>query len=170
MGDNIERLEEQFSSLETRFLSEMNANSELSPAILVNSLTLLPIALRTEYQKFVSENLKTLEKAESIEEIFHHLNLHFTFIDYRLLEHLIKKYGSEQLKTGMSAYAGAIQVFLDETTVQQLMDHWPGQRDIPPHFEELIAVIDEDPSTYTCLLYTSPSPRDATLSRMPSSA
>ena len=24
--------------------------------------------------------------------------------------------------------------------------------------------------TYTCLLYTSPSPRDATLSRMPSSA
>ena len=26
------------------------------------------------------------------------------------------------------------------------------------------------PSRYTCLLYTSPSPRDATLSRMPSSA
>ena len=25
-------------------------------------------------------------------------------------------------------------------------------------------------STYACLLYTSPSPRDATLSRMPSSA
>ena len=27
-----------------------------------------------------------------------------------------------------------------------------------------------DPDTYFCLLYTSPSPRDATLSRMPSSA
>ena len=27
-----------------------------------------------------------------------------------------------------------------------------------------------DGSDYTCLLYTSPSPRDATLSRMPSSA
>ena len=27
-----------------------------------------------------------------------------------------------------------------------------------------------DPEAYTCLLYTSPSPRDATLSRMPSSA
>ena len=26
------------------------------------------------------------------------------------------------------------------------------------------------PNTYSCLLYTSPSPRDATLSRMPSSA
>ena len=27
-----------------------------------------------------------------------------------------------------------------------------------------------DESAYSCLLYTSPSPRDATLSRMPSSA
>ena len=29
---------------------------------------------------------------------------------------------------------------------------------------------DSDPSLWDCLLYTSPSPRDATLSRMPSSA
>ena len=30
--------------------------------------------------------------------------------------------------------------------------------------------IGDDGGWYTCLLYTSPSPRDATLSRMPSSA
>ena len=34
--------------------------------------------------------------------------------------------------------------------------------------ERKIAIIDMGP--YLCLLYTSPSPRDATLSRMPSSA
>ena len=33
--------------------------------------------------------------------------------------------------------------------------------------EEMIKRLDE---SYICLLYTSPSPRDATLSRMPSSA
>ena len=32
------------------------------------------------------------------------------------------------------------------------------------------SVLDEDGSVTICLLYTSPSPRDATLSRMPSSA
>ena len=32
------------------------------------------------------------------------------------------------------------------------------------------SVEEEEYFTYTCLLYTSPSPRDATLSRMPSSA
>ena len=30
--------------------------------------------------------------------------------------------------------------------------------------------VNEDNSCFACLLYTSPSPRDATLSRMPSSA
>ena len=33
-----------------------------------------------------------------------------------------------------------------------------------------IAVVVEEGTIFTCLLYTSPSPRDATLSRMPSSA
>ena len=37
--------------------------------------------------------------------------------------------------------------------------------DLPPIFKEVSAAWDE-----ACLLYTSPSPRDATLSRMPSSA
>ena len=31
-------------------------------------------------------------------------------------------------------------------------------------------IVDADPNFQGCLLYTSPSPRDATLSRMPSSA
>jgi len=32
------------------------------------------------------------------------------------------------------------------------------------------AILSTDPDVISCLLYTSPSPRDATLSRMPSSA
>ena len=142
-------LEKQFSSMQRRLQSEMKTNSEISPETLVDSLTLLPISLRAEYQKFIFENLKTLEKAESIREIFHHLNLHFTFIDYRLLEFLIDEYGSHRLKQDMSAYTGRVQAFMDETTIQQLMDHWPGQSDIPPQFEKLRAVIDKDPRKYT---------------------
>ena len=142
-------LEKQFSNMQRRLQSEMRSNSEVSAEMLVDSLTLLPISLRGEYQKFVFENLKTLEKAESIREIFHHLNLHFTFIDYRLLEFLINEYGSRRLKQDMSTYARRVQAFMDETTVQQLMDHWPGRPDIPPHFEKLRAVIDRDPKTYT---------------------
>ena len=36
--------------------------------------------------------------------------------------------------------------------------------------DTVTATVNNVDITYTCLLYTSPSPRDATLSRMPSSA
>ena len=36
--------------------------------------------------------------------------------------------------------------------------------------ETVSAFIEKEINPHTCLLYTSPSPRDATLSRMPSSA
>ena len=149
VGSTIKRLEKQFSSLQRRLSSELNANSELSPELLLESLTLLPIALRSEYQKSVLENLSTLKKADTIHEIFFYLNPYFSFIDYHLVEYLVEEFGSEQLQEDMSAYVQLVQAFYDETTVQQLMDHWPGRRDIPPHFEELTAVIDEDPGAYT---------------------
>ena len=37
-------------------------------------------------------------------------------------------------------------------------------------FDGFVVLHGTDTMAYTCLLYTSPSPRDATLSRMPSSA
>ena len=36
--------------------------------------------------------------------------------------------------------------------------------------EKKVLIIDADPQANTCLLYTSPSPRDGATSRMPSSA
>ena len=41
---------------------------------------------------------------------------------------------------------------------------------IPPYYDSMIAKLICRAQTRDCLLYTSPSPRDATLSRMPSSA
>ena len=61
----------------------------------------------------------------------------------------MEEFASTRLKRDISVYVEAVQVFLDKTTVLQLMDHWPGQCEIPPHFEKLRVVIDEDPSKYT---------------------
>ena len=91
----IKRLEKQFSSLQRKLLSEMKSNT---PETLLDSMPQLPVALQGEYRKFLFENLKTLEKADSIREIFRHLNLHFTFIDCRLQGHIIEDFGSNRLK------------------------------------------------------------------------
>ena len=141
-------LEGQFSDMQSKLQSELKTNG-VTPETLVDSLTQLPIALRAEYLKFVFDNLEMLERADSIRKIFHHLNLHFTFVDHALLGHMIKKFGSAELKQEMSCYSKAVQVFIDETTVQQLLDHWHGKHEIPPHFEKLQAVIGADPCSYT---------------------
>ena len=45
-----------------------------------------------------------------------------------------------------------------------------GFRDYADNWDYSDVVLPQNQDSYTCLLYTSPSPRDATLSRMPSSA
>ena len=61
--------------------------------------------------------------------------------------------------------------------VAQAVSELNGQHNIKPGLA--VVLVGEDPASQvyvrnkgkqTCLLYTSPSPRDATLSRMPSSA
>ena len=57
---------------------------------------------------------------------------------------------------------------------------WPATKDelidyairtgAPLEVVENLQAIEDEGDSYDCLLYTSPSPRDATLSRMPSSA
>ena len=47
---------------------------------------------------------------------------------------------------------------------------WGQRKTIINKGRELIELMDGAPHDFICLLYTSPSPRDATLSRMPSSA
>ena len=148
MRERISNLEEWFSKLKRQLLSEMNAN-QISPQTILESLAMLPLSLQAEYKKYVMENLSTLAAASSVSMIFVHLSFNFTFIDYGLLEHLIRSFGCEQLKQDMSAYIGKIQVFLDETTITQLQDYWPGRQELPPHFEKLRMVIDKDPGTYS---------------------
>ena len=127
----------------------MLVNPAVTPQTMLVSLAILPVELQGEYKKFVAENLSTLEQVGSITGIFTRISLHFTFLDYRLLMHLVEEFGSESLQADMSSYVETVESFVDETTVEQLMDHWPGRRDIPPHFEELRAVVGDESSTYT---------------------
>ena len=56
-----------------------------------------------------------------------------------------------------------------EETVRIIVMMW-FVNGIPFTFEELPKAVQELPDIVTCLLYTSPSPRDRQKSRMPSSA
>ena len=149
IAEQIENFEYQFSNLHEKILLEIVANNKINTVKILNTLTLLPMQLRKEYEKAIKELLPTLSHLESINELFYHLNPLLSFLDYGLLEYIIKRFGSYETKEDMKAYCNDMQVFMKETTVQQLIDHLPGQQEAPPNFSILKAKIGDDAKTCT---------------------
>ena len=126
----IESLENKFQELHTRLVSELTSEGKISVDTMLQALTMLPVALKAEYDDLVQQRLSVLEEATSLHRLFLRLNPLFTFIDYPgLLNHLISRFGSVALKSDMMSYERDIQVFMYNTTVAELMDHWPGRQD-----------------------------------------
>jgi hypothetical protein len=149
VGSKIEELEAQFRGLHTCILKELKENKALDIQDILHALTSLPTKLRNEYQKLILDKLPTLRSENSISELFLHLNPLFSFIDYSLLEYIIKVFGSTSLKDRMKCYCHEVRNFMSQTTVQQLIDYWPHETEIAPNISKMIATIARDPRTCT---------------------
>ena len=142
-------MEEKFGMLHKDFLSELKGNKSVDIEDILQALTLLPVSLRTEYKGIIQDQLPSLERATTIGALFLHLNPLFSFIDYGLLEYLIMKLGSHQMKQNMRVYVSQIQPFMETTTVAQLMVCWPGMDELPPNFSQVRMKFNENPASYS---------------------
>ena len=147
----MEELDCEFRGLHQVLLSELESK-KVPVRKLVNSLTLLPIQLRLEYETAISQKLPDLRSEDESGDLFrYHLNPLINFLDWGLVEYVIKQFGSNTLKSMARSYCDNLLIFMTKTTVKQLMDVWPGQQTTPPNFSKLRAKLDEDPTT--CTLY-----------------
>ena len=81
-------------------------------------------------------------------KFFMYLNLYWNFIDCHLLEYIIRKHGSENLKAKIKVYVQ----FKHTTTISQicgLARKWCSRPDLPQHFALLSTKFSKDPSEYT---------------------
>ena len=145
---NLKELEERFFGLRHQLKSELLRRNIPVEAIL-ESLTLLPMELKLEYDELVQAKLPQIETAITITELVYRLDPLFTFIDYNLLNYLASKFGSVQLKADMSSYIEHVQVFMRETTVGDVMPHWPGRKISSDEFSELWIKIKANPKSCT---------------------
>lgn len=149
----LDSLENKFSALNKQFLCDLEGKGTTADELL-DELTLLPVALRREYQESIKKELHEVESSANgsirIRCVFHHLiNPLTTFLDYKLLEHLISKLGTVKLKQDMACYVEDVSKFKHETTVAELMDHWDGIEDQSLNYTELKMCFGEDPVTCT---------------------
>ena len=138
----------RFSDLHQKLCSELAAGCVDTLCILRN-LSLLPLELKKEYDKPIKELLPELKQQTNISHLLYQLNPLLSFIDYSLLEHIINQLGSEGLKKEIVVYCRDIQTFMKKTTVRQLIGYLPGELEVPPNFEVLIAKVKEDASKCT---------------------
>jgi hypothetical protein len=153
----IETLEKRFRELCKRTLLKLTEKRvQLQVDEFFNSLTMLPIAFRKEYESTIQRILlATAEDSINPSVVsarhFRQLGPLLIFIDYGLLKHIISDFGDAVLKEDMSKYVDDIKVFMKETRVGDLMEHWPGH-EIPKlnrMYSKLIAKFKGGPQTYT---------------------
>ncbi len=115
-------------------------------------LTYLPLDIKSEHLQFIESNVDKIVKTDDTELIFSYLKLYWSFLNYSLLEHIIDKFGSVQLKDDMTKYVNDLVVFRATTTVAQFVEVWQKiciRRTRPPHFSELAVSITLNPSECT---------------------
>ena len=144
----IRILVEEFDCLHERLVNEVSERGTPVKQVL-RALTRLPFTFKTEYESKIQSMLPELEERQVIDNLFYRLNPLFTFIDYELLQHLVSKFGSQELKKEMTSYTEKMQLFKKYTTIGELINCWPGLK-VPPIDHELLrAKFADDPKSYT---------------------
>ena len=127
-----------------------NLSRSIPARELMQAMTLLPLQLRNKYEISIRLIYPALmEKEITPDEFMSHLNHCISFIDYGLLSHLTRKFGSDGLKKEMKSYENGIQIFKKQTTIRDLINHWPGKLLASLKLHVLSDKISQDPSACT---------------------
>ena len=84
-----------------------------------HSIIRLPGDLKREHCLFVKKVKKTLKKAKSIEDIFFAIEDYWDFLNYSLLERIIDRHASDNIREEMAEYAAQISAFRRKTRLDK---------------------------------------------------
>ncbi len=147
-ADCIHEFETRFMDLQTKALDEID-ETRITVTQFRRKLMIMPSSIKSEHKNFIKSNYSLFEEAKSIESIFVHLNFYLSFIDFSLLEHIIKQFGSDSLKRDMSSYAEDMRHFRMNTPVSEALNHLPRNSDAPAGYSRLTVKFDDDVQTAT---------------------
>lgn len=143
------RLEETFHALSVSLLKYLEEGS-VKPNELRRHITVLPMSLIRESGSVVDRVADKLESKQTLTGLFTFLNAcMWNFMDYHLLEYVIKRFGSENLKRKMECYVQELEVFERHTSVYDLIECWPGQDRLPIENSEATLKVERDPKFCT---------------------
>ena len=138
MESQVKYFDDEFSSLADKAYQEVSR--EMEPSTFLARVTYLPVSSRQQHRSFIKKNLTHIRKPVTFEKIWSILNLYWDFLNNGLLEHVINKFGSEDLKHQMHDYLDELSTFKRRTRLCDFIDSWPCKDHGPPE-EELRKVV-----------------------------
>ena len=148
IASKIETLENQFDDIRTQTINDLSTKPDITVNRLLDTLN-LPPSLKKEYEPSIAKHIPSMSTGTKINKLFILLNPLTSFIDYQLIEHIVRNFGNDSLRKDMQSYCSEMTEFMKKTTIKQLMNYFPGQSQIPPNISLIEAKIDEDASKCT---------------------
>ena len=148
--EQVQYFESTFGNLVDEACGEVKGKVE--PHILLSRVTCLPVSARSQHRTFIEEKLTNITPPVTFENIWSILNLYWDFLNYGLLEHVINKCGSEELKQQMQDYVDELSTFKQTTRLCDFIESWPCRDDGPPEDRLKKVVVKMDHEWSQCTL------------------
>ena len=110
----IAELEDSFDNLKYT-IRECLEKKRVLVSRVADILTSLSPDFDERHKIFIGSHVIALYRAANISEQFGTMNLHWNYLDPRLLEHLVKRFHLEQMKHQMESYKSDLQMFRKKT-------------------------------------------------------
>ena len=94
-------------------------------------LMTLPIKYKEEHEDFFKQIENELEKESTINSIWIKLSKYWNFMNYTLLENLIRNIGDRSLKQNMKSYLSSLETFRRNTRLCDFAEHCPAVESRP---------------------------------------
>lgn len=138
----IEQLKNQFKIMRNT-TEEALDDGGVSVKEVAKALMSIPAAKKKSHEHlklFLRESNKEFFRSDSVPELFGLVDLHWSYLEYHLLEHLIKEFSLMYLHSSVESYKGHLQHFMEETP---LILFWEADedKDIPhpkPEFTTMV--------------------------------
>ena len=107
-------------------------------------LTTLPIEYRDEHEEFFKKFEKEFEESPTLDGIWGKLSRYWSFLNYTLLENLIRHLGYRDLRLEMDRYLISLREFQCNTRLCDFARHYPAfrRRNAEPDLMELVVRIE----------------------------
>ena len=111
------------------------------------------MSVRTLHQSFIKKDLTNIPPPVTYEKIWATLNMYWDFLNYGFLEHVINKFGSQDLNRQMQEYVSELSTFKRTTRLCDFIGSWPCRDDGPPEDRLKKVVIKMDHEWSQCTLH-----------------